>query len=170
MNKLHIIKFTLCFLAAALAGLFIWALNKHYSKDSSIRYMPDIQAMELDGGEMDLKQNLDLSKRTAILYFHPDCEFCQQEIKGIINRHAECRDVQWVFYTLAQPEELRVFLKEYPVQDIPNSFVIREDWPNVYKKLSLSNPPELIVYDENGKLMLHHKGATSIKTIVEELQ
>ena len=170
MNKLHIIKFTLCFLAAVLVGLFICALNKHYSKDSSIRYMPDIQAIELDGEEMELKQNFDPSKRTAILYFHPDCEFCQQEIKGIISRNSECRDVQWVFFTMAQPEEITSFLNEYPINDIPNSFLIREDWPNVYKQLSLSNPPELIVYDENGKLMFHHKGATSIKTIVEELK
>ena len=170
MNKLHIIKFTLCFLAAVLVGLFIWALNNHYSKDSSIRYMPDIQAMDMDGNEIVLKNKLDPSKRTAILFFHPDCEFCQQEIKGIINRNSECRDVQWVFFTMAQPEEISSFLEEYPLNDIPDSFLIREDWPNVYKQLSLSNPPELIVYDEQGKLMVHHKGATSIKTIVEELQ
>lgn len=167
----------LCVISIVLGGLFSCALirhNRQITKNaielSEIENMPELKALAINGSEINLNERLSPEKRTVILFFSPDCEFCQQEIKGIISRYSECRNVQWVFFTLAQPEDISAFSDEYHIHDIPDSYIIREEWPGLYNKLNIKAPPELFIYDEHGKLMVHHKGATSIKTIVEELQ
>lgn len=85
-------------------------------------------------------------------------------------RHSECRDVQWLFITLAPAEEVETFLMEYPLESIPDAHVLREDWPATHKLYGINGPPALFIYDENGNLTTRHMGATSIKTIVRELQ
>ena len=85
-------------------------------------------------------------------------------------RHSECRDVQWLFITIAPSEIVEEFLMEYPLETIPDAYVLREDWPDIHKVFGVKGPPALFIYDENGKLMKRHMGATSIKNIVQELQ
>lgn len=167
----------LCLFAVVIIGLFVWALIRYNNQNklervalSGIENIPEMKALMSDGTSVNLNDKLNHQKRTAILFFSPDCEYCKQEIRGIISRYSECRNVQWVFFTLAQPEEIAAFLNEYHILNIPYSYIIREDWPSLYKKLNIKVPPELFIYDEKGKLIFHHKGATSINTIVEELK
>ena len=84
--------------------------------------------------------------------------------------HNEFRSVQWLFITLASTEAVEEFLMEYPLESIPDAYVIREDWPDTYKQFDIKGPPALFIYDENGKLMKRHMGATPIRTIVQDLQ
>lgn len=160
----------ICLIATTILGLFFWALHQHLRTTNDISCMPDINALSIDGYDIHVNEYLDPQKRTAVVFFHPECEFCQQEIDGIINKYSECHNVQWVFLTLASSDEINVFLIDYPILTIPNSYVIREDWPNICRKLNFTAPPEMLIYDKNGKLIKNHKGATSIRTIVEELQ
>lgn len=134
------------------------------------RIMPEINALTVSGDSLRVNDYLDPTKRTSILFFGPDCEFCQKEIEGILERNGECRAVQWIFITIAQPEELEPFLKEYPIESIPNAFLLREDFPEMHIKFDVSAPPALFIYDEQGTLMKMHRGATSIRTIVAELK
>ena len=170
MKTKTIILVFLCIIISAIIGLFLWALFKHCSETENISYMPEIIALTLEGEEININEQLDPRKKTAVVFFHPECEFCQEEINGIIKRYSECQNVQWVFLTLALPEEITSFLAEYPILTIPDAFLIRENWPNVSRRLNFTAPPEMLVYDKNGKLINKHKGATSIRTIVEELQ
>ena len=75
-----------------------------------------------------------------------------------------------MFITLASTEIVEEFLEVYPLESIPDSYVLREEWPNIYKIFGVKGPPALFIYDETEKLMKRHMGATSIKTIVQELQ
>lgn len=119
---------------------------------------------------MDVAEHLDSSKRTALFFFHPECEYCRKELEGVLTRHSECRNVQWLFLTLAQAEEVGTFQREYPLETIPDAYVLREDWPDIHRQFGVTGPPALFIYDESGKLMKRYMGATSIKTIVQELQ
>lgn len=134
------------------------------------RIMPEINALTVYGDSLRVNDYLNPTKRTSILFFGPDCEFCQKEIEGIIERNGECRDVQWVFITIAQPEELEPFLNEYPIESIPGAFLLREDFPEMHIRFDVSAPPALFIYDEQGNLMKMHRGATSIRAIVAELK
>ena len=170
MKPQNIIRVAVFVAAGIMVCLIIWAGKRKEQKIAPFRIMPEINALTISGDSLKVNEALDTTKRTSILFFGPDCEFCQKEIEGIIKRSGECRAVQWLFITIAQPEELEPFLKEYPVDSIPNAFLLREDFPEMHIKFDVLAPPALFIYDEHGKLMKMHRGATSIKTIVEELQ
>lgn len=170
MKPQNVIRTAVCIAAGIMVCLILWAAKRKEQKMDPYRLMPEINALTVFGDSLRVNDYLDPTKRTVIMFFHSDCEFCQKEIEGIIERNGECRDVQWVFITIAQPEELEPFLKEYPIESIPNAFLLREDFPEMHIKFDVTAPPALFIYDEHKKLMRMHRGATSIKTIVEELQ
>lgn len=153
----------------ALGIMFFLTLEKHNTLIAGIKHIPNILLSTIDGKDFYLAE-LQSKRKTAILFFSPECEFCKKEIEGIIERNGECQNVQWVFITIAQPEELEPFLKEYPIESIPNAFLLREVFPEMHIKFDVTAPPSLFIYDEHGKLIKEHRGATSIKTIVEELK
>lgn len=155
-----------CFIIISIS--FVNAKKKH--RDESVLFLPEVKALTVSGDSLKFRDVCDTTKRTSILFFGPDCEFCQKEIEGIIERNGECRDVQWIFITIAQPEELEPFLKEYPIESIPSAFLLREDFPEMHIRFDVSAPPALFIYDEQGNLMKMHRGATSIRTIVAELK
>ena len=157
-------------MAIGMVGLLFWAFSKHNSKIDGIKQLPEINALTNNGDRFLSIGSIDSTKRTALLFFHPECEFCQKELDGILANHSECRNVQWLFITLAPADIVEEFLIEYPLESIPDSYVLREDWPDTYKLFGVKGPPALFIYDEKGKLMKRHMGATSIKTIVQELQ
>ena len=170
MKQRNIARIVLCLLAAVMGVLLCFALSRHNAKYASIKQLPKLKALTLYGDTLDVYECMDTTKRTALFFFHPECEYCRKELEGILARHSECRNVQWLFITLAPAEEVETFLMEYPLESIPDAYVLREDWPDNHKLFGVKGPPALFIYDENGKLMVRHMGPTSIKTIVQELQ
>lgn len=170
MTRKNIARLTLCLLAVGMGSLLFWAASRHGSKVEGIRQLPDIKVFTIYDDNFDAADYLDSTKRTALLFFHPECEYCRKELEGIIARQKEFRNVQWLFITLAPTEIVEEFLIEYPLESIPDAYVLREDWPDTYKQFGVKGPPALFIYDENGNLMKRHMGATSIRTIVRELQ
>lgn len=170
MTRKIIARLALCLMATGVCFLLIWAASKHAGRLSGIKQLPQIKAFTIYGESFDSLEYLDSTMRTAVLFFHPECEYCQIELKGILANHLECRNVQWLFITLASTEIVEEFLEVYPLESIPDSYVLREEWPNIYKIFGVKGPPALFIYDETEKLMKRHMGATSIKTIVQELQ
>lgn len=150
--------------------LLFWAAIRHNTKVSKIRQLPEIHAFTIYGESFDASAYRDSTKRTAVLFFHPECEYCRKEVEGIIAWQKEFRNIQWLFITLAPAEIVEEFLTEYPLESLPDAYVLRENWPNTYEQFGVKGPPALFFYDEDGSLMKRHMGATSIKTIVQELQ
>ena len=170
MKPVHIVRITLYLMAGAV-GVILWQMVSEQKKELlEIEQLAVIKALTIYGDLFSSKEVLQPEKRTALLFFHPECEYCRKELEGIIAHHQECRNVQWLFLTLASEERIQEFLLEYPLDSIADAYVLRENWPDTYVRYRVKGPPDLFIYDEHGKLMKHHKGATSIKTIVKELQ
>lgn len=170
MNSKHIALLALGLLAGGMTGLLIWMISKKKAERPDIVQMPEIVAVTLSGDGFSSSKELDMSKRTAILFFHPECEYCRKELEGILARHGELRNMQWLFLTLAPEEDVQEFLMEYSLGTIPNAWILREDWPDIHQKYKVKGPPALFAYDEKGLLFYQHRGAVSIKTIVEKLR
>ena len=152
-----------------MAGLVVWGLKRHYKNNALVSDVLKISNV-ITSDSLFVYNIRKSHMRTAVLYFSTDCDYCKKEIEGILSCWNECKNVQWVFYTLATQDELDNFTKEYPIENIPDSFIIREDYPDLYLKLKFTSPPSLYIYDKNGKISRMYKGATSVNKIVEDLQ
>ena len=82
MNRIILARLTLCLLAMGMGGLLFWAASRHASKVEEVRQLPEINAFTIYGESFDSAEYLDSSKRTALLFFHPECEFCRKVHEG----------------------------------------------------------------------------------------
>lgn len=104
------------------------------------------------------------------MFFSPDCEFCRQELKGIIDNRISFQSIDWVFVTLSPQEEFEEFLHEYPLQTVPDARICVEERPDLFLALDVTAPPAIFIYDAEGLLEHYKRGAVSIKTILEWLE
>ena len=153
----------------ALGALFFFALKKHNAEMGNIRNLPEMTLVTIDGHEFQLSET-GSGRKTAIMFFSPDCEFCRQELKGIIDNRISFQSIDWVFVTLSSQEEFEEFLHEYPLQTVPDARICVEKRPDLFLALDITAPPAIFIYDAEGLLEHYKRGAVSIKTILEWLE
>ncbi len=169
MKKKLVIVTVLCLAAGTLAVVFLVTLQRHNLKRARIVQLPAFEARDIEGGTF-VSSSLSRYRRSAILFFSPDCEFCRTELKNIVMRGNQWEDVCWLFVTMSDKTTVEDFLMECDVEAIPNSRVVIDEKGSIISLFAVSAPPTLFIYDENLLLIHIGKGATSISTIMEWLQ
>lgn len=162
-------KIILCaiFAVALVMGvLFFVALQKHNAKTTKIEKLPACSLVTIEAEEFSLA-TLKPERKTAIMFFSTDCEFCRKEIEGVIANRDLFNGIVWVFVTLSPREELDLFLSKYPLYLIPDAKVCVEEWPEVFLTFDVVAPPSIFIYDRDGNLEHYKHGAVSINTIME---
>lgn len=152
----------------ALGIMFFLALKKHNTAIAGIKHIPEILLTTIDGDVFNLSE-LQSKRKTAILFFSTDCEYCRKEIEGIIAAKDSFSGTEWVFVTISSHDDLKSFLLEYPLDSIPGAKVCIEDFPELYIALDVTAPPSIFIYDVNGDIEYYKRGAVSIQTILEWL-
>ena len=169
--KRQIIRFRyiLCSVTFIIVLLLVWNERRRIQALEPYRIMPEICALDMFGDSINCKNILNPEMKTAILFFSPDCNSCRNEINDILQFRNEFRDIQWVFITVAQYEDLDCFLNEYPIHLLPDAYLLREDYPINHMLFNVSVPPALFVYDKKGTLIAKHKGEILIQSIAKDL-
>lgn len=156
--------------AMVLGGVLL--AHRRHARLNPIRHIPDFgEAVSMPGETpFHAASELDSALRTAVLFFHPQCTYCKRELSGIVQRHAECRSVQWVFVSLAYGDELLEFLRECPLHKISHAHVIYAEGPWLWQRYSVKAPPALFLYDDTGRLFWWRRSAVPVETLVKQLQ
>lgn len=106
-------------------------------------------------------------KPTAILYFSPDCEHCQEETDSLLHNIEYLRHVQFYFVTNDPIERLKVFNHYYKMYNYPN-ITLGQDYRFFFiSHFKPDGPPYLLIYDKYKRLRAIFKGATSASQIVK---
>lgn len=169
MNKKYVILAVLCLAAGVLVGLFLMELQQHNRRRHQVEKLPVFEAYDLTG-QIITSSELPYSRRTAILFFSPDCEYCSTEMEHIATIGSHWDGVSWLFITVSDEETVQDFLLKYPVESIPDSRVLLDTRGEVFALFNVTAPPTLFVYDEKGQLILQKKGAAPISVISEWLK
>ena len=169
MKKKYLIVSALCLAAGVLVGLFLFSLLRHRQQQARIERLPVFAARLLDGTAFS-SSALPTSRRTAVLFFSPDCEFCRVELDHIVRRGNKWNDVQWLLVTVADRAAVLDFLMDCPADALPGAHILLDEQGSVFSLFGVTAPPVLHVYDENRRLMHSGKGATSISVINKWLQ
>lgn len=164
-----LILFLILVIAIILGGLIYGEMWRNQIEDP-YRCLPNIYALNMTGDSINCNERLAPNKKTAVLFFNPECDECKDEINSILLYQKELRNVQWVFITIAQVEELEIFINDYPIHLLPYSFLLREDFPRNHLLFGVSVPPVLFIYDDKGKLINVHKGGFTLFSILDELR
>lgn len=109
-------------------------------------------------------------KKTVVLFFSPDCGFCEEEINGIIKSGYSSDKVRWIFITNPMcKDDIQFFLDRVPIYNIRGSIILVDSSLRYHSLFCVSAPPATFIYNERGKLEYYTGQSVSPQVLIKQL-
>lgn len=167
MNKKKTLIIIIQFAAAIVICLFVWQICRHRKEISAIEILPPIILDGLYGDTLDTRDLASTGRKSVIVCFSPDCDFCGMESDEIIKYHKSLSEYNLLFITPAQTDEIFSFLAEHPLDAIPGIKILIDSECEFFKTFAVTSPPVCFIYDEQMRLIARYKGVISVDNILD---
>lgn len=133
-----------------------------YYKDTNAYYnLPVLEFKTINGNTIETKDFINDNIPCAILFFHPDCSFCENEIKEVLASCVKGSNYEWLMITVASKDQAELYFHSFNIDIARNIHIISEEESlQAYRIYDVSSPPAIFIYNSNGKLIWHRKGET----------
>ena len=161
MNRIIALLFSALFLVCSCK-------QKQVTNNPRISKLPNFLSSNLSKSDS-LVLNMTTNDKTFVMFFSPECEMCEDEIKVLLEKKDMCKDYRFIFIT--QPvlkDEMPFFLEEYDMTKIPNSIILYDQSMKFHTIFGVSSPPSLFIYDKNNSLVDSHIGATDMNKVIDK--
>ena len=125
-----------------LIGVMVYLFANYQSKKTKVEALqsiPTFSAKDISGATIN---NKDLQNGNKLLvYFNPECHFCQaemQELSAINNQHL---DVQWIMFSSQSIAEIKNFATKYNLQNAENIKWCTDPKAEVYTQFAMTGNP-----------------------------
>jgi len=149
----------------------IYAMIEKKTKiTEQIKTIPEFSFYKLGTDSIFTHENLEQNKATLIIYFHPDCEFCQNEAKIISKRINEFKKYQLIFISYAEINEIKTYSSKHKLNNLPN-IIFLEDKDMIFDDIfGKSGIPVSFIYNKQGKLTKQFKGQVKVNALLKYLE
>lgn len=135
------------------------------SRNSTNESIPSLNLLLSDSLTIFNTKHVALGKPTLLIYFSPDCELCQDEIKELLYKIDILSNTQIYLLTPMPFTELQDFNKKYNLKHYKN-ITIGYDFENAfYNYFKVPNFPCTIIYDTKMNLIRIYKKPVSPEEI-----
>lgn len=142
-------------------------LNKKAEIARRIEQIPSFSLPDLEGKRISAKE---LSgKKSILIYYSINCEFCEAEAVQIKNNTARLKDYNIVMISKNSKTEIEKFRKDYGL-DKSNVQFLLDDQENFMKTFGIFGEPSILLYDEDGGLIERINGSIHMNKILEKLK
>lgn len=149
-----------------LVGGIVVKIVKANDSAERIKTLPSFKLPTLEGKIFN-SDNLEKGP-LLIVYFHPECEYCQYEISSLISNNIQSRNIKILFISNARPESIKKFTELFDINS--KDFHILSDTSFVFTEMfGIHVIPVNILYDENLKLIKYYKGEIKTEVILNYL-
>lgn len=146
--------------------LFTCQLYKKHRAEKLYASIPDIVLLSVDSVEYNLScMKEDTVKPVVMFFFHPDCKLCEVEASNIIEHPEILCEAKVLFVSSASTEKIKIFLKKYPLQNLPNITVASDFYSEFTSLFNPSMIPTMYIYNRNHKLEMSIKGLRDLETV-----
>lgn len=90
---------------------------------------------------------------TCIVYFSPDCSHCQYEADQLIKNIDSLKQVQFVWVSYRDFEDIRAFGKKYQFERYPNIIIGRDPEYTIPAFFQVKFTPFVALYDQNKEFL-----------------
>ncbi len=169
-QKLKIIIPITLILLVTFMGYKIFAILKQKDKIAAqIQSMPPFAFTNTSTGSIYTDANLQPNISSLIIYFHPDCEYCQEQAAGINKQIDDFNNFQLLFISHADSAAIKSFSNKYGLSGHQN-IVFLEDKDLIFKSIFGKTPvPSSFIYNKQGKLVKQFKGEAKIEDLLKYL-
>ena len=163
--------------AIVLFILLVFQVKRHYAEKAQreqqelqLQTIPNITLSTVDSLPVNLGDLCATGQLTVIFYFHPECEFCQLEIKELLAHKELLDNVLPVFVTFASQNDVAEFEKTHPISTIDNSALLFDRKYALSAEYGIQSPPQTLIYNDEGHLVKHFRGFVMINDLLQVLQ
>ena len=115
-------------------------------------------------------KNLKKNKSFIIMFFSPDCDHCQKEIKELKAYKNELKDIQILMASPSSYAAVKEFYKEYALSEMPNIKLGQDVNFTLGSIYQLRTFPSIFIYDNTGKLAKAFVGNIGVPAILDALK
>lgn len=153
---------TFCFFLFLFFSAFLGC--KSYS--SGLK-MAEFSFIDLDDKPF-TQQDLRQEKPTAMLFFNPTCEHCQDEADSLTRRAADLRGVNIVWVAVAGKSEMKTFDSTYHLT-FNEMKIVRDTAKKAGKLFGVKDVPSILLFDAQRNLVAKYAGTLNASKILSEL-
>lgn len=152
-----------------LIGLMIYFFNSYQHKKASAEKLKNIPAFTLKTikGETFTTENLAGNSKKILVYFSPNCEFCQGEAAQLSKIYTKYPDVQWVWIASEPLDEIKTFAEHYKLDKQENIHWCHDEMARLYTTFAMSSVPFFLSYDKDNKQVFRNKGAINLEKVLK---
>jgi len=160
----------ICTISISIYIIAYRSSNQFRSSQLELASLPSLKFKLLDSVSQFDTKNIKNGKASLFVYFDPDCEFCQQQIKSILKNIMELRNTSIYLITPASLSGLRHFYNQYNLGSYSDITVAQDFLYNFYRTFKVSSFPNIVIYNQNKMLVTLYQGEVPIKMITASLK
>lgn len=117
-KPLKIIAILIPVLAIGLLIYLFSNFQKKKSKVEALKNIPAFSVIDIYGNSV-TNQNLPDGNK-VLVYFNPDCEYCQAEMDELSKINEKYQDINWIMFTDKPLIEIKKFAEKYKLDKAEN--------------------------------------------------
>lgn len=164
-NRLKILAIAIPVLVIGVIAYLFFNLQQKKERVKILETIPEFNLKTIDGSLL-TSENLKNTTK-VIVYFSPDCHFCQGEAEELYENINKYNDIQWVWVASEPANEIKKFAEKYHLDKNDNIHWCYDDNASFYRKYQMKSVPYFLVYDENNKLIKRNSGAIKLEKLFE---
>ena len=137
---------------------------------NNIQHLPVFKIYTAPDSTAFTNDQLKKDKPVVLMFFSPDCDHCQKEIKELLAYKEELKDLQIVMASPAAFAEINNFYADYNIASMSNIVMGKDQGYALGMKYQLRTYPSVFVYDAKGTLAKAFIGNVSVPVILDAVK
>jgi len=162
------LKIFAIFIPVFVMGILVYLFFNFQEKKEKIKQLENIPSFTLktiDGSSF-TSQDLNNKNHKVIIYFSPDCHFCQAEAEELNVMYKNYENTQWIWIASEPLKQIKTFAKKYKLHNYKNIHWCYDDKASFYRRFQMKSVPYFLVYDENNHLINRNSGAIKLTKLL----
>lgn len=165
-NSLKIIAIIIPILLIGIITYLFFNFQKKKELVNALATIPSFSVKDIRGKTI---SNNNLNEGNKVLvYFDPECEYCQTEMEELSRLNEKHEDINWVMFSTASLADIRKFAKYYHLDIARNIKWCHDADAKVYQKFSMTGIPYFLGYNSENKLVHRSTGAIKIEKVLAD--
>ncbi|MDR3338867.1 MAG: redoxin domain-containing protein [Candidatus Symbiothrix sp.] len=169
----NIIKILICCVVTVLIFLLgISNISKIKEKENAkknLQTLNDFCTLNIADGSEFCTGSL-TNKPVIVMFMHPECDFCQEEIKQFKDCEEEFKDVFILLITYAPIKQAKKFYTSQKLFQLSNLYFLYDEEMEILNYFDVNVLPSIFIYDDNKKLIFKHKGEIKMEAILKQIK
>ena len=167
MKNKRLLKIFAIIIPVVLIGIMIYlyvGFQKKKEKVEALKSIPAFSVKDINGKSV--TQNDIPEGNKVLVYFNPECHYCQMEMEELSQINNQQKDINWIMFTDKPLEEIRKFSETFHLDKAENIKWCNDPKSEVYLKFAMTGIPYFLGYSSENKLVHRSTGATKIEKVL----